>query len=147
MWWHQVDGGMPSGVHHLLSANLTAHLAALYDEWGSILCVRTGPVRAGSQCSGSRQLEFPLAAAKPSSFFHFSILSSQTAVSSFLFFCLCPAWKAQHVFPLPRSLCHLTFCLFHFHFQHSAHTLIQTDLLNLCKSAGWSKSCNHKEHF
>lgn len=85
MRWLQVDGGMPPGVHQLLFANLTAHLAALYDEWGSILCVRTRPVRAGSQWSSSRQLEFPLAAAKPSSFFHFSFLSSQTAVSSFLF--------------------------------------------------------------
>lgn len=67
---------------------LQPHSAALYDGWSPGPCVRAGPVRAGSQWSSSRQLKFPLAAAKTSSFFHFSFLSSQTAVPSFLFLSL-----------------------------------------------------------
>lgn len=50
--WRQVDGGMQSGVCEPVFAILT-HLTALYDGWSLILCVRTGPVRAGSQWSAS----------------------------------------------------------------------------------------------
>lgn len=80
---------------------------------------------------------------KPSSSFHFSVLSSETAQSSFLFSSHSAWLQAQHVFSLSRPPGHLSFCLFHFHFQHSAHTLIQTDQQNTCKSAGWPKSEEH----
>lgn len=52
-----------------------------------------------------------------------------------------PLSPPHHGFSLPRPLCHLTLCLLHFHFQHSAaHTPFKSDLQNTCKSAGWPKS-------
>lgn len=64
------------------------------------------------------QLKFPLAAANPLPPFISLFFPFKTSLSS------SPAWlQAQHVFSLPKPLCHLSFCLFYSQFQHSAHTL------------------------
>lgn len=53
--WRQVDRGMPTGVF----VDLLAHLTAFYNGWSPILCVRRGPVRAGSWWSSGCS-SFPL---------------------------------------------------------------------------------------
>lgn len=104
--WRQSVGGMPSGVHQMLSANLTAQLTAFYfDGWSPILCIRTGPVTAGSQWSSSRQLKFPLTAANP---LPFSFLSSFLSKKFYQF--PLSLTQPQHVF-----LCSLFFDISHFY--------------------------------
>lgn len=90
--WRQVDGGMQPAVRQLVFANLTAHLAALYDGWRPILAVRQD--RTGqswfSTVRQQQSAEVSTCCSKPSSFFHFSVqfpLSPRLA-------CL----QAQHVF-------------------------------------------------
>lgn len=86
--------------------------------------MRFCPVRAGSHWS-FHLLQQNLLPSFISLFFPVRRLSP--VPSFFSFFRLCPALKAQHVFPPCRSLCHLKFFLFHFSFRHSANASIQTD--------------------
>ena len=121
---------MQSAVRQLVFVNLPAHLAALYDGWSPILCIRTGPVGAGSQWSGSWSFHLP-----KQSLFLLSFLCSLVSNSSVRLPPSPPltAWlQAQHVFSSPRPLCHTSFCLFHFHFQHSARTDLLRVSDNIC---------------
>lgn len=129
--WGQVDGGMQPGVRQLVFANHTAHLAALYDGWSPILCVRTGPVRAGSQRSSSWSFHL-----LQQTLFLLSFLCSFLSNGSVQFPpCLAFCLACFLTLSLARAPGHPSFCLFHFHFQHLPRLTT--------KSVGWPKSGKH----
>lgn len=132
--WRQVDGGMQSGVHQLVFANLTPHLASIHD--GGVL----------SRASGQDRSELVLSDPAARSW-SFHLLQQTLFLISFLcsFLSVSPPPLPTPGFRLSMFSHSLGLCVpsrsafFPFHFQHSAHTLIQSDTLNMCKSAGRSK--------